>query len=163
MSIIKHQNFKNTQSMKRTLLLISFFSVACLCFSQKSVTWKYLSKVKWHTTYVADYEGYYDLPRFSESIKDLNGKSIRIKGYYIPVDSTARIIALASKPSEKVFISNGKCSESVIELIPKDGELDLVHVKQDKIVEIKGVLVINKDDPNRLMYTVKKAELVASY
>jgi len=147
--------------MKRNLLLITFLIFSCFCFSQKSVTWKSLARVKWRTSYVSTFDGYYDIPRFSESIKDLDGKSIRIKGYFIPVDTNKQFIALASRPSRTVFISNGKGSESVLEIIPKEGETRILALKPDKYVEIKGILLINNEDPTRLMYTIKKAELLS--
>jgi hypothetical protein len=147
--------------MKRLLSLLSIILITTHLFSQKPVTWKSLARVKWHNTYVKNYSGYYDLPRLSESITDLNGKTVRIKGYFIPVDTNSNILALSARPSNKVFISNGKGSETVIEVIPRESDTNIVKLKPDKYIEIKGVLMINEDDPTHLMYTMKKVELIA--
>ena len=50
--------------------------------------------------------------------------------------------------------------ETVMEIFVKKGHKELKRVKTDKFIEVKGILVLNRDDPNHLMYLLKDAELV---
>jgi hypothetical protein len=147
--------------MKKVLILSTMLLFYSAGYSQQAVTWQYLSKIKWVSTYIPSMGGVFDLPRFSKEIKALDGVEISIKGFYMPVDASGKIFALSANPSNMCFFCGGAGYESVIEVIPKSGETDMKHLKTDKFIEIKGVLKLNKNDPNHLMYILKEVELIA--
>jgi hypothetical protein len=144
-------------------IILSSFLLAfyCTTYSQQAVTWQLLSKIKWISTYVPSMDGFYDLPRFSKEIKALDGKEISIKGFYMPIDASGKVFALSANPSNMCFFCGGAGYESVIEVIPKTGYTELKHIKTDKYIEVKGILKLNKSDPNHLMYILKDVELIA--
>lgn len=146
--------------MKKVFLFWTLFLFCHVVFSQQAVTWQLLSKVKWYTAYVPSLDQFCDLPRFSKEIKALDGQQISIKGFYVPVDASGKVFALSANPSNMCFFCGSGGYESVMEIIVKEGETDLKHVKTDKYIEIKGALKINKSDPNHLMYILNGAELV---
>jgi hypothetical protein len=146
--------------MKKAFLFLLLFLFCDIAFTQQVVTWQLLSRVKWYTAYVPSMDGYCDLPRFSKEIKALDGQQISIKGFYVPVDASGKIFALSANPSNMCFFCGGGGYESVMEIIVKEGETNFKHVRTDKYIEIKGVLKLNKSDPNHLMYILKESELV---
>ena len=147
--------------MKQIVVTLIFIIISCESYSQDTVTWKFLSKVKWYSAYVPSLDGVYDLPRFSKEIKEKDGKKITIRGFYVPVDASGKIFALSANPSNMCFFCSGAGPESVMEITVKEGETDLKHIKTDKYIEVKGTLKLNKKDPNHLMYVLNGAELVA--
>jgi hypothetical protein len=146
--------------MKGFLLIIVCLSVCSFTIAQQPVTWQQLSKITWYTSYIASMGEYYDLPRFSNEIKALNGIQITIKGFYMPIDTDGKMFALSANPSNMCFFCNGAGPESVMEISVFTNETGLKHMKTDKYIELKGILKLNKTDPNHLMYILKDAELV---
>ena len=146
--------------MRKGIALSIMLLLYSIGYTQQIVTWQLLSKVTWHSTFVPSMGDFFDLPRFSKEIKALDGKEISIKGLYMPVDASGKIFALSANPSNMCFFCGGAGYESVIEVIPKSGETNMKHIKTDKFIEIKGILKINKNDPNHLMYILKDVELI---
>lgn len=50
--------------------------------------------------------------------------------------------------------------ETVMEISIKKGHKDLKRVNADKYIKIKGILVLNRSNPDHLMYQLRDAELV---
>jgi hypothetical protein len=146
--------------MKSILLIITCLSVSSFTFAQQPVTWQQLSKITWYTAYISSMGGYYDLPRFSKEIRALDSIPITIKGFYMPIDTDGKMFALSANPSNMCFFCNGAGPESVMEISVLANENGLKHMKTDKYIELKGILKLNKTDPNHLMYILKDAELV---
>ncbi len=138
------------------LCLLCWLGVA----GQEAVTWEKLATIKWVPTFIPSLGDFYDFPRFSKEIKKLNGKTISIKGFYVPVDISGKIFALSAQPSQMCFFCNGGGPESVMEIITKEGTNLLKGVKADKFIEVKGKLRLNETDINHLMYILEEAELI---
>lgn len=144
----------------RKTIIIPFILITSLTFGQQAVTWEQLAKVSWYSAYIPAMGGTYMLPKFSKEIKALDGKVISIKGFYVPVDVSAKMFALSANPSNMCFFCNGAGPESVMEIWTKTRETHFKHIRTDKYIEVKGMLQINKNDPNHLMYVLSNAELV---
>ncbi|MEO1451088.1 MAG: hypothetical protein AAFV07_16275, partial [Bacteroidota bacterium] len=61
-------------------------AAATLSKESKVITWKDLSAVKFTNRYYPDLEEYLLFPSFDPSVKALNGKTVQIEGYVIPVE-----------------------------------------------------------------------------
>lgn len=146
--------------MKKVLFAIPFIFCFCAVKAQKPIAWQALNDVTWKRSYVKALNGYYDVARFGASIEALNNKTISIKGFYVPIDMEGKIFALSKSPSNMCFFCGTGGIETVMEIFVKKGYKELKRVKTDKFIEVKGILVLNRDDPNHLMYLLKDAELV---
>ncbi|MFT3738918.1 MAG: hypothetical protein QM786_09175 [Breznakibacter sp.] len=146
--------------MKKILTVISLSLVCGMACAQTAVTWTQLSNVTWATAYVASLKDYYDLPRFAKEIRDLDGKHISVKGFYVPVDNEGRVFALSANPSAMCFFCNGAGPESVMEINVKQGISNFKQMRADKFVELCGTLKLNRTDPEHLMYILQDAVLV---
>lgn len=146
--------------MKKVLLAIFFICCFCPLKAQKPIAWQALNDIYWKRGYVKALKQYYDIPHFGASIEALNNKPISIKGFYVPIDMEGKIFALSKSPSTMCFFCGTGGIETVMEIFVKKGHKELKRVKTDKFIEIKGTLVLNRDDPNHLMYLLKDAELV---
>jgi len=144
----------------RKLLTVAAVLIANLSFGQQAITWNQLAKVSWYSAYIPSMGGTFKLPKFSKEVNALNGKTIAIKGFYVPIDGTAQLFALSETPSNMCFFCNGAGPETVMEIWTKTQQTYFKHLRTDKYIELKGILKINKGDPNHMMYILKDAELV---
>ncbi len=140
-----------------TFAVIVFCGITC---AQQEVNWQTLADIKWKPTYFAEYGDYFNMPKFSKKVKDLDGKDITIKGFYVPVDPSGTMFALSAYPSNMCFFCNGAGLESVLEVIPKKGEAGLKRVTTDKYIELRGRLKLNQSEAGHLLYILEDTELV---
>lgn len=146
--------------MKRIIFILFFIFCFFLLKAQKPITWQALNDITWKRGYVKALGGYYDIPRFGGGIEALNNKEISIKGFYVPIDMEGTIFALSESPSTMCFFCGTGGIETVMEIFVKKDHKDLRRVKTDKFIELKGTLILNRNDPEHLMYLLKNAELV---
>lgn len=146
----------------KNISLSVFLLFACfsLLKAQKPVEWENLGDVTWKRGYVKALGGYYDIAHFGKSVEQLNHREITIKGFYVPIDMEGKVFALSKSPSTMCFFCGTGGIETVMEIFVKNGNKSSKRVKADKYIEIKGTLVLNRDDPEHLMYLLKNAELV---
>lgn len=135
--------------------MIFCFSISMVNAQENS--WKTLSKI----TYKKEYDelmGFkIDKPVFSDQIKALEGKSITIKGYIIPTDGykSHKEFIFSAFPYSMCFFCGGAGPETVMEVQAKEG----IKFTAESIT-LKGILRLNSDDINRLMYKIEQVELV---
>ncbi|MDR3142309.1 MAG: hypothetical protein LBU37_11385 [Tannerellaceae bacterium] len=146
--------------MKRTVYTIVLLSCFCLSKAQKPVDWQTLTDVTWKRAFVQSLGGYYDVASFGASLEALNNKEISIKGFYVPIDMEGTVFALSKSPSSTCFFCGSGGIETVIEIMVKKDHRELRRIRTDKYIELKGVLALNRDDPDHLMYLLKDAELI---
>lgn len=119
--------------------------------------WKTLSKI----TYIKEYDEFLgfkvDKPVFSEAIKALNGKEVTVKGFIIPVEGYKghKEFILSAFPYANCFFCGGAGPESVMEV----SAIDPVNYTAEAIT-LKGKLVLNSTDVNKLMFALTGAKLV---
>ena len=112
-------------------------------------TWKTLSRI----TYKKEFDelmGFkIDKPVFSDKVKALAGKEIIIKGYIIPVEGykSHKEFILSAFPYNMCFFCGGAGPETVMEV----EALEEVAFTAEQI-QIKGILKLNDEDINNLMY-----------
>ncbi len=95
-------------------------------------------------------------PSFGPSVKALDGKQIRIRGYMIPVDEYARLFVISAKPIAQCFFCGGAGPESLMELqFRKKGQ----RFKTDEIRTVSGRLRLNATDVDHLIYILQDAEI----
>lgn len=136
---------------KHIILLLAIFFVSNAVFGQSTDknVWKTLGKI----TYKKEFDellGFkVDVPIFHEDVKALEGKKLLVKGYIIPVEGYKghKEFIFSAFPYNMCFFCGGAGPETVMEV----EALEPVQFTAEQIV-IEGILQLNEDDINRLMY-----------
>lgn len=125
--------------------------------AKKENTWKTLAKI----TYIKEYDeimGFkIDKPVFSDKVKELAEQEVTVKGYIIPVEGykSHTEFIFSAYPYNMCFFCGGAGPETVMEVL----SLEPVKYTAEQVV-LKGKLVLNSDDINRLMYLLEDAVIV---
>jgi len=126
--------------------------------SPSKSTWKKLGKITFKKVYDELMGFKVDMPVFSDSIKDMEGKEITIKGYIVPTEGykSHKEFILSAFPYNMCFFCGGAGPETVMEVESLEG----VEFSADPIV-LKGILRLNDKDINHLMYKLEEATMVS--
>lgn len=144
--------------MRATLLLF-----ALLIFSGSAVQaqdgnlWKTLSKITYEKKFDELLGFKVDVPVFGQDIKDLEGEIVEVSGYIVPVEGykSHTEFVFSAYPYNMCFFCGGAGPETVMEVTSKEP----VKYSTER-VNLRGKLLLNSDDINRLMYVLIDAELV---
>ncbi|MEK6477225.1 hypothetical protein WJR50_06815 [Catalinimonas sp. 4WD22] len=140
----------------------------CLCllfcilsidvYAQSSANpWKLLADVEIKDRF-DEAEGYeIAYPVFGDKAKSLDGKTITVEGYMIPYEVYLgpKYFILSSLPIAACFFCGGAGPETVMEVFTTES-VELT----DETITVRGRLELNPDDPDRMMYILKDAELI---
>jgi len=137
--------------MRNNILKLIFLFCCALSFSQQDVTWGDLSKVSYTEKYFAIYDDFFLYPKFSSSVKDLEGKLITVKGYFLNISSEEKLYILSKGPMSACFFCGQGGPETAIELQFKSKP----SFKTDDIVAITGTLTLNETDVEHFNYILK--------
>lgn len=137
-------------------LLTLFLCISTNSYSQDKNVWKSLSDVSYKIS--EDQFGELYVPVFSDESKKLEGTEVEADGYIIPFEGMFKPehIILSSLPLAECFFCGSGGPETVMEVMLKD------PIKYtSKRVKVRGKLVLNGDDPEKLMYILKDARLIS--
>lgn len=129
-----------------------------LSYSQNKVNyWPILAKISYKKEYDELLGIKIDRPIFSNEVKGLERKVIQLKGYIIPTDGfkSHQEFVFSAFPYSMCFFCGQAGPETVLEVKAKKP----IQFTSEQI-EIKGILVLNKSDINRLMYQLIEVEEV---
>lgn len=142
-------------------ILLSVFSITLIgnVSAQKENTWKTLSKITFKKQYDEILGFKVDIPVFSDDVKKLAKKEVKIKGYIIPVEGYKghKEFIFSAFPYNMCFFCGGAGPETVMEVYAKEE----IEYTAEPII-IKGKLELNDTDINRLMYGLQDAVLVGA-
>ena len=124
---------------------------------KKVNVWKTLGKITFRKQYDELMGFKIDVPVFSEDVKNLAGKEITIKGYIIPTEGykSHKEFVFSAFPYNMCFFCGGAGPETVMEVAAAEP----IEFEADAVT-IKGILQLNDEDINRLMYSLTDARLV---
>lgn len=118
------------------------------------ITWKTLADVRFTKKKNEEVGMYFLYPTFGDKVKALSGKTVKIKGYLIPIDEEATTFVLSERPMAMCFFCGGAGSESIMELqFSKNNQ----RFKTDEVRTISGRLRLNPKDINHLNYILVNA------
>jgi hypothetical protein len=143
---------------KAALLLTSAFLLASAgSLSAQDNMWKTLGKITYKKQYDEMLGFKVDVPVFSKELQDLEGKTITLKGYIIPVEGykSHKEFIFSAYPYNMCFFCGGAGPETVVEVKSKSP----ISFTADPIT-IKGKLSLNATDVNKLMYSLSDVEKV---
>lgn len=120
-----------------------------------SLIWPKLYNVTYQKQ--ADAQGEFDKPIFSQEVLNLNRKEITLPGYMIPFENGTKAdhFMLSSLPINACFFCGVGGPEGVMEVF-----LTKPVSYTEKPVEVKGKFVVNRTNPDRMMYVLEKAEFL---
>jgi len=125
-------------------------------------TWNILlSDVKMRYRFSVDYGTFMQVPRFGESLKELEGQEITLRGFFLPTDVTGDSFVLSHVPMQMCFFCSGAGIETVIELqsLPTH-VIRFRRLSTDDFIEVKGTLKLNTDDLDHLIYILEDAAFI---
>ena len=143
---------------KTTILLISAFLLASAgSLAAQENMWKTLGKITYKKQYDEMLGFKVDVPVFSKELQDLEGKTVTLKGYIIPVEGykSHKEFIFSAYPYNMCFFCGGAGPETVVEVKAKSA----VPFTADPIT-IRGKLSLNATDVNTLMYSLREVEKV---
>lgn len=120
-----------------------------------SLVWPKLYDIKFEKK--KDKLGEYDKPVFSAAAKSLNGKQVTLPGYMIPFDTGSKgtNFMFSSMPINACFFCGVGGPESVVQVTMKQP-----LTFHDKPIEIKGILRLNDQDPDKMIYILEQGEFI---
>ena len=126
-------------------------------FSQNIITWELLKNVEFDEIWSEEFQAYYMVPKFSQSVKEMDGKEVQIRGFIIPVDIVQDYYVLSANPYSSCFFCGQAGPESVMEIqMVKKYE----GLRMDQVITYKGTLKLNVDDIYQLNYILEDAEII---
>ena len=154
---------KNIVLILTTLFFVSAFQYNAI--GQKAAKpakeinyWQILSMVLMQKEYNEDMGIDIEMPKYGKKVKELNGKTITIKGYILPLKASKnqKYFILSAVPFNQCFFCGGAGPESIMEVFS-----DKPVAASKKAVTIRGRLVVNlRPDIGQVLYTLKDAEVV---
>ncbi len=120
--------------------------------------WKILAKLTYKTEFNEELGMNIEIPMFSSQVKALEGKTVEVRGYIIPLEGykSHQEFVFSAFPYSMCFFCGGAGPETVMEVEAKH---PIVYTNDP--ITIKGTLRLNNDDINRLMYILTDATYVS--
>lgn len=139
-----------------TILFFLFFQLG-LQAQESEGPWKILADVSYEQQYSEMLGFDIDVPVFGEKVRALEGKTITLMGYIVPLEGFGahKEFIFSALPYNMCYFCGGAGPETVMEVFAAE-EVDYTA----EAITLKGKLVLNRDDVNRLMYFLLDAEQV---
>ncbi len=142
--------------MKKQLITLLLLLGATFGLQAQTETnlWKTLAKITFEKKYNELLGFKVDVPVFSDAIKALEGKEVTVSGYIVPVEGykSHNEFVFSAYPYNMCFFCGGAGPETVMEV----SATEAVKYSTERIV-LKGKLLLNRDNINRLMYIMTDA------
>ena len=145
--------------MKGKVILLTTFFIMFMghFFSQNIITWELLKDVEFDEIWSEEFQAYYMVPKFSKSVKEMDGKEVQIRGFIIPVDIVKDYYVLSANPYSSCFFCGQAGPESVMEIqMIKKYE----GLRMDQVITFHGTLRLNIDDIYQLNYILEEAQII---
>jgi hypothetical protein len=133
-------------------------AVASVGAEPVKLSWEVLRDVTFKKKWYAEESVYMLYPTFGQSIQKLNGKTVELTGYVLPVDLESNTYVLSAFPYSACFFCGGAGPESVVSLKFKKTDKKF---KTDERRTFRGTLKLNADNIYELNYILADAEMIA--
>ena len=147
--------------VKSVLFFLLFTLFYTTAFSQKKITWKELTTAYRKEIFPNESDDkkttFEYIPNKSDdkktiSLKDIEGKELTIRGYFLDLGADSMWYMLSRFPFENCFFCTGVGPETVIELV--DFKNEKSKFRTDDIVTVTGTLYLVKEE-DEYFYTLK--------
>lgn len=139
------------------LVVILFWANNPVWAQSTTNVWKSLSDVEVKDRYDASVGYEVSYPVFGDRAQVLDGQQVTVKGYMIPFEAYLKpnYFILSALPIAACFFCGGAGPETVMEVFSQEN----IELSQE-VVELRGRLELNPDNPDRMMYILYDAELI---
>jgi len=146
------------------IVLLLLFSLSSAAYAQKSIYQGFPSLV-WPKLYDITYAkgrdelGDFEKPVLSEAVKALRNKVVILPGYMVPLENqkTGSTFMLSSLPLNACFFCGVGGPETVVEVNLKSKTPYI-----EKPIEVRGILRLNDDNPDEMIYVLDEAEVLGT-
>ena len=125
--------------------------------TEMEITWSELTDVTFEEEYNDMIGTYQFIPNFGPSVEALDGETIIITGYAIPIDIASNSYALSANPFATCFFCGIGGAETVMDLRLKN---EKAKFKTDDVITVKGQLRLNEMNIMELNYILEEAEVI---
>lgn len=140
--------------MQIKIILFLCFSFFALCPAYTQHLWKTMEDVRFeNATSDAGYR--MEVPVFGSRVKELQGNTIRLKGYIIPLQELRgqNYFVFSRYPFNLCYFCGAAGPETIIE-VNSQQEIPFT----EDLIELEGRFELNASDPDHLMYRLKEAK-----
>lgn len=124
--------------------------------AQVAVNWEQLGDISFAVKNSHSDDMIWNKPKFGDSLKELDGKQIRISGYMLPLTVDRKEYILSRYHFSECFFCGNGGPETVMELKLKQ---EIKKVVLDHPVDFVGTFRLNKT-PYELVFVLEEAVLV---
>ncbi len=145
--------------MQIRILLASLFltGFSTIAAAQTEASWTDLMDITFKDIYMEKDDIYVYYPLFGEKQKKLDGQTIRITGYIIPIDAEQDLYVLSAFPFSACFFCGNAGPESVMAVyFDNKGQ----KFTTDERLTLEGMLELNDTDVDELVYVLRGARKV---
>lgn len=122
-------------------------------YAQDLLTWEDFGDVEFAPEYNEKYDVHFLMPTFGDKIKSYNGKEIKVSGYFLDISGTGEIYMVSANPMASCFFCGAAGPESIVEVQFKE----VPTFKTDDVVEVSGLLELNRGNVDHCNYILKNA------
>ncbi len=118
------------------------------------IDWNVLNDIVLEECFYEEIAEYYWCPEFGNIVKGLEGKTVALKGYILPLQGN--YFVLSANPMASCFFCNGDAGPQTIVDLKFDGPR---FFQMDQQLTFKGKLRLNPDNIEELFYVFDHAEV----
>lgn len=153
-----HSTFNRNPFFRRVIAVLLLIQLVSFQMPPDRM-WELFSTTKFTEKLNRKFGQYFFYPDFSEDLKALEGQTVELKGFYIPLDlKQSSTIILSKYPMAECFFCGGSGPESVAVAYLKN--LPSRKLKMDQIIKIKGTLQLNGSDVEEMTFILKNAIII---
>lgn len=123
-----------------------------------TLDWEVMMDILYQLKYYPELDMSIFAPVFGQQQKQLNGRTIVMEGFIIPIDEEEGLWALSAYPVASCFFCGQASPASVVSVYLNEKPSRGQYKTGDKVL-LRGTLRLNYDDPAELYYLVKEAEI----
>ena len=121
--------------------------------------WELFAKTTFQEKFNKTHGVYFYYPKFGPELLALQGKTVELQGFYIPLDtSPSQTLILSKYPMAECFFCGGAGPESVAVVYLKNQPFK--RPKLDQILKVKGTLQLNATDVEEMTFIIQNAEII---
>ncbi|UII81300.1 hypothetical protein [Flagellimonas sp. CMM7] len=140
--------------MLKPFLVVLFITfVSSFGTAQIQLTWDHFDDVSFKPEYNAVYDMNFLMPTFGDQIQAFKGEQVKIRGYFLDISGSGDVFLVSKNPMASCFFCGAAGPETIIEVRFKTKP----PFKTDQIVQVTGVLELNRDNVDHCNYILKEA------
>jgi len=150
-----------SKRVKSGLLLLFLAWISFSGFGLPNRMWELFASTQFTEKLDRSMGMYFYYPRFTPNLLALQGKTIELEGFFIPLDlQNSKTLVLSKYPMAECFFCGGSGPESIA----------LVHLKtppsrklkMGQIIRVKGTLKLNATDVEEMTFIISNAEFITN-